>query len=89
MYNILLLIIIVFFFITNTSARRLVFIADLNLVFAKDWGINLLVVKSKLVSTVKILEKLIVYLNNGTVLNLMDKSINDNVDAVATSYLSD
>ena len=61
------------------------FINDLNLVFAKDGEKGLLVVSSKLVSTVRISGKLIIYLNDGTVIACIDKGINDNVDDIATS----
>ena len=61
------------------------FINDLNLVFAKDGTKGLLVVSSKLVSTVRISGKLIIYLNDGTVITCFDKGINDNVDDIATS----
>lgn len=61
------------------------FINDLNLVFAKDGEKGLLVVSSKLVSTVRISGKLIIYLNDGTVITCIDKGINDNVDDIATS----
>ena len=61
------------------------FINDLNLVFAKDGEKGLFVVSSKLVSTVRISGKLIIYLNDGTVITCIDKGINDNVDDIATS----
>lgn len=60
-------------------------ITDLNLTFSKDGTQALVVVSSKLVSTVRISEKLIIYLNDGTVIICVDKGINDNVDDVATS----
>lgn len=61
------------------------FISDLNLVFAKDGAKGLLVVSSKLVSTVRISGKLIIYLNNGAVITRVDKGLSDNVDDIATS----
>ncbi|TPV35379.1 hypothetical protein FJ651_00205 [Paucihalobacter ruber] len=61
------------------------YINDLNIVFAKDGEKRLLVVSSKLVSTVRISGKLIIYLNDGTVITCIDKGINDNVDDIATS----
>jgi hypothetical protein len=61
------------------------YINDLKLVFAKDGAKGLLVVSSKLVSTVRISEKLIIYLDDGTVITCIDKGIKDNVDDIATS----
>lgn len=61
------------------------FINDLNLVFAKDGTKKLLVASSKLVSTVRISGKLIIYLNDGTVITCIDKGIKDNVDDIASS----
>ena len=61
------------------------YINDLNLVFAKDGTRKLLVVSSKLVSTVRISGKLIIYLDDGTVIACIDKGINDNVDDIAKS----
>ena len=61
------------------------YITDLNLVFAKDGEKRLVVVSSKLVSTVRISEKLIIYLDDGTVITFIDKGIKDNVDDIATS----
>lgn len=71
------------FTLPSNSDRH--FINDLNLVFAKDGEKGLLVVSSKLVSTVRISGKLIIYLNDGTVITCIDKGINDNVDDIATS----
>jgi hypothetical protein len=61
------------------------YITDLNLLFAKDGEKGLLVVSSKLVSTVRISGKLIIYLDDGTVITCIDSSIKDNVDDIATS----
>lgn len=60
-------------------------IDDLKIVFAKDGNKGLLVVSSKIVPNVRILGKLIIYLNDGTVITCIDKGMNDNVDGVATS----
>jgi len=68
--------------LSNSEKDR---IDDLKLVFAKDGEKGLLVVSSRLVSNVRISGKLVVYLNDGTVISLIDKGINDNVDARATS----
>ncbi|SMO88800.1 TonB family C-terminal domain-containing protein [Saccharicrinis carchari] len=63
------------------------FIADLKLVFAKDGEKELLIISSKLVSTVRISGKLIVYLDDGSVIACDDKGIKDNMDDVAiTAY---
>ena len=60
-------------------------IGDLNLVFAKDGTTSLIVVSSKLTNVVKIAEKLIIYLDDGTVISCTDRGINDNVDDIAIS----
>ena len=64
------------------------YITDLNLLFAKDGEKGLLVVSSKLVSTVRISGKLIIYLDDGTVITCIDSSIKDNVDAVSYTHLT-
>lgn len=60
-------------------------INDLNLVFAKDGEKGLIVVSSKLTDAVKIAGKLIIYLDDGTVISSKDRGINDNVDDIAIS----
>jgi hypothetical protein len=60
-------------------------IGNLNLVFAKDGTTSLVVVSAKLTDVVKIAKKLIIYLDDGTVISCTDRGINDNVDDVATS----
>jgi hypothetical protein len=60
-------------------------IDDLKIVFAKDGNKGLLVVSSKIVPNVRILGKLIIYLNDGNVITCIDKGMNDNVDGIATS----
>lgn len=60
-------------------------INDLKLVFAKDGDNALIVVSSKLTDVVKIAEKLIIYLDDGTVISCVDRGINDNVDDIATT----
>ena len=60
-------------------------IGDLNVVFAKDGETALVIVSSKLTDVVKIANKLIIYLDDGTVVSCTDRGINDNVDDVATS----
>ena len=60
-------------------------ISDLNLVFAKDGVSPMIIVSSKLTDVVKIANKLIIYLDDGTVVSCADRGINDNVDDVATS----
>lgn len=61
------------------------FISDLHLVFAKDGTKKLIVVSSKLVSTVRISGKLIIYLVDGTVITCIDRGLKDNVDDIASS----
>jgi hypothetical protein len=58
-------------------------IGNLKLVFAKDEISPLIIVSSKLTDAVKIANKLIVYLDDGTVISCTDRGINDNVDDVA------
>ncbi|WP_420579930.1 hypothetical protein [Reichenbachiella sp.] len=60
-------------------------IGNLNLVFAKDGRTSLIIVSSKLTDGVKIAKKLIIYLDDGTVILCTDRGINDNVDNVAIS----
>ena len=64
------------------------YITDLNLVFAKEGTKGLLVVSSKLVRTVRISGKLIIYLDDGTVITCVDRGIKDNVDDIASSAYS-
>lgn len=62
-------------------------INDLRLAFAKNEKRSLIVVSSKLTDVVKIAKKLIIYLDDGTVISCVDRGINDNVDDVAlTAY---
>ena len=60
-------------------------ISNLNLVFAKDGISPMIIVSSKLTDVVKIANKLIIYLDDGTVISCTDRGINDNVDDIATS----
>ena len=60
-------------------------ISNLNLVFAKDGISPIIIVSSKLTDVVKIANKLIIYLDDGTVISCTDRGINDNVDDIATS----
>jgi len=61
------------------------YINDLKLAFAKDGEKELIVVSSKLTESVKIAGKLIIYLDDGTVISCKDRGINDNVDDIAIS----
>lgn len=62
-------------------------INDLKLVFAKEGPNALIVVSSKLTDVVKIAEKIIIYLDDGTVISCVDRGLNDNVDDIAiTAY---
>lgn len=61
------------------------YISDLNLVFAKEGNKGFLVVSSKLVRTVRISGKLVIYLDDGTVITCIDKGIKDNVDDIAST----
>lgn len=64
------------------------YITDLKLVFAKDGTKCLLVVSSKLVRTVRISGKLVIYLDDGTVIACIDRGIKDNVNDIASSAYS-
>lgn len=61
------------------------YVNELSVVFAKDGTKGLIIVSSKLVSTVRISGKLIIYLNNGTVIVCNEEFINDNVNGTALS----
>jgi hypothetical protein len=71
------------FTLQSNSDRN--YINDLNLIFAKDGAKGLLVVSSKLVSTVRISGKLVIYLEDGTAITCFDRGIKDNVDDIASS----
>jgi hypothetical protein len=58
---------------------------DLKVLFGKDKTGGVFIVSIKTVPTVRIKEKLIIYLEDGTVISLIDKGINDNVDNIASS----
>ena len=60
-------------------------ISDLNVVLAKEGETSLVIVSSKLTDVVKIANKLIIYLDDGTVISCTNRGINDNVDDVAIS----
>ena len=60
-------------------------ISDLNMVLAKEGETSLVIVSSKLTDVVKIANKLIIYLDDGTVISCMDCGISDNVDDAAIS----
>ncbi len=64
---------------------------DLSILFGKDGTKGVFLVSTKTVSTVRISEKLIIYLDDGTVISCIDKGINDNVDDITSSayYLTD
>lgn len=66
-------------------------IDGLKVLFGKDEAGGVFIVSIKTVPTVRIMEKLIIYLEDGTVISLVDKGINDNVDYVASSayYLTE
>ena len=68
--------------VSNSDKEK---ISNLNLVFAKDGISPMIIVSSKLTDVVKIANKLIIYLDDGTVISCTDRGINDNVDDIATS----
>jgi len=61
------------------------YINDLKVLFAKDGKKGLCIVSTKTASTVRISEKLIIYLDDGTVISCIDRGISDNVDDIASS----
>jgi hypothetical protein len=67
------------------------YINDLKVLFAKQGTTGFFIVSIKTASTVRICEKLIIYLDDGTVISCDDKGIKDNVDAIASTayYLTD
>ena len=71
------------FTLQSNSDRN--YINDLNLIFAKDGAKGLLVVSSKLVSTVRISGKLVIYLEDGTAITCFDRGIKNNIDGIASS----
>ena len=65
--------------------------SNLNVAFAKDGTTGLIIVSTKTMSTVLIREKLIIYLDDGTVISCIDRENNDQVDLIASAvyYLTD
>jgi len=61
------------------------YVSDLNVLFAKEGTTGVILVSTKTVSTVRISKKLIIYLDDGTVISCVDKGISDNVDDIASS----
>ncbi|MFT6166223.1 MAG: hypothetical protein ACJAV5_000108 [Vicingaceae bacterium] len=64
------------------------FISDLNLTFAKDGAKAVLVVSSKLVSTVRISGKLTIELVEGTVITCNETGLKENIYSVASTTYS-
>jgi superfamily II helicase len=66
-------------------------IGDLNVAFGKEETNSLIIVSSKISGLTKIANKLIIYLDDGTVISCIDRKINDNVDgtAITAYYLTD
>lgn len=58
---------------------------DLKVLFGKDGTLGVFIVSIKTVPTVRISGKLIIYLEDGTVISCIDKAIKDNVDGIASS----
>ncbi|MDN5215241.1 hypothetical protein QQ020_24395 [Fulvivirgaceae bacterium BMA12] len=58
---------------------------DLNVILAKDGTTAIFIVSTKIVSTVRISGKLIIYLDDGTVISCIDRGIKDNVDDIAST----
>ena len=67
---------------TNSSTS---YIDDLKVLLAKDRTTGVFIVSTKTASTVRISGKLIIYLDDGTVISCIDRGIKDNVDDIASS----
>ena len=62
--------------------------SNLNVTFAKDDTMALIIVSRKTMSTVLIREKLFIYLDDGSVISCIDKGNNDQVDFIASAVYS-
>ncbi|MDB4082746.1 hypothetical protein N9502_00565 [Vicingaceae bacterium] len=71
--------------ITLQSDSDVSFIKDLALIFAKDDEQAALIVRSALVSTVRISGKLIIVLNDGTSITCSEKGQKENIDGFAST----
>lgn len=60
-------------------------VTDLKVLFGKSETLGVFIVSKKTVSTVRISGKLIIYLDDGTVISCIDRDIKDNVDDIASS----
>jgi len=58
---------------------------DLKVLFGKDRTTGVFIVSTETVSTVRISGKLIIYLDDGTVISCIDREIKDNVDDIAST----
>lgn len=58
---------------------------DLKVLFGKDGTMGVFIVSIKTYSTRRISGKLIIYLDDGTVISCIDREIKDNVDDIASS----
>lgn len=60
-------------------------INDLKVLFGKDGKVGVFIVSIKTYSTRRISGKLIIYLDDGTVISCIDREIKDNVDDIAST----
>ena len=62
--------------------------SNLNVTFAKDGAMGLIIVSRKTMYKVLIREKLFIYLDDGSVISCIDKGNNDQVDFIASAVYS-
>jgi hypothetical protein len=60
-------------------------VKDLNVLLGKDGKLGVFIVSIEAYSTRRITGKLIIYLDDGTVISCIDRGINDNVNEIASS----
>jgi hypothetical protein len=61
------------------------YVNNLNFLFGKSGDVGVIIVSTKTVSTVRISGKLLVYLDDGTVISCLDKGVKDNIDDIAST----
>jgi len=61
------------------------YINNLNVLFGKSGDVGVIIVSTKTVSTVRISGKLLIYLDDGSVISCLDKGVKDNVDDIAST----
>jgi len=61
------------------------YVNNLNVLFGKSGDVGVIIVSTKTVSSVRISGKLLIYLDDGTVISCLDKGVKDNVDDIAST----